>query len=508
MNLRMDETLATFLREVRQAAPDQKVYLVGGAVRDLVLGRGVKDLDFVVADGSVQLAKAVRRRFKGVWYTLDDEHQTARVILKQGQPGELILDFTAFIGGSLEEDLRQRDFSINAMAIDLDNLSMAIDPLGGQDDLISGNLRLCNPQSLLSDPLRTIRAVRMTRTFNLDTGLEIINELRVASKSLYRISGERIRDELLKCLAMPDLALTYVLLKEYGILDQLLYRIFKPESSNQFLEENFVENSSDIDEFFEEDHLPTRQVLGKETKVERNFLKTLETLMLHIESENPDSIIPERCPVCLSIPDILQGLNLFLRETLQGGRTRKQLLILFAMFFSDLSFHPSSDPEMSPLGCLEFAERFTNTFMLGQKEHQFYEAVCIGYRNIFSLHQETKVDALQIYRYFKQVGSCGVVSALLHIVNYCASTSTMEEKNSLVEAIIFTWFREQATIVDPPSHVDGDDLQKILHLNPGPDLGFYLESIREAQVEGKVKNRDEALALVSQLVKEGKYHDR
>jgi len=137
----MDKRLADFLREVRHTTPDQKVYLVGGAVRDLVLGRGVKDLDFVVADGSVRLAKAVRRRFDGVWYSLDDEHQTARVILEQGQPDELVLDFTSFIGGSLEEDLRQRDFTINAMAIDLDNLKVVIDPLGGQDDLKKGRLR-------------------------------------------------------------------------------------------------------------------------------------------------------------------------------------------------------------------------------------------------------------------------------------------------------------------------------------------------------------------------------
>ena len=145
MSLHLNESLADFLKEVRLTSPDQKIYLVGGAVRDLALGQAVKDLDFVVKNGSVRLAKAVRRRFDGVWYTLDDEHQTARVILRQGQAGELILDFTSFIGENLEEDLRQRDFTINAMAIDLDNLDEIIDPLGGQIDLASRQLRLSNP---------------------------------------------------------------------------------------------------------------------------------------------------------------------------------------------------------------------------------------------------------------------------------------------------------------------------------------------------------------------------
>lgn len=503
MILRVDEKLASFLREVRRAALDQKVYLVGGAVRDLVLGRAVKDLDFVVADGSVQLAKAVRKRFEGVWYTLDDEHQTARVILKQGQPDELILDFTAFIGGSLEEDLRQRDFTINAMAIDLDMLDEVIDPLGGQEDLRVGRLRLGNPNSLLSDPLRVLRAVRMVRSFNLDTTLEIINQLRVATLGLDKISGERVRDELLKCLAVPDLSMTYDLLKEYGILDQLLSRVFKPESTKQQFEGNLVKNNYEVDKLSEQDFLRPKRKFSNETKDESNYLKTLDTLILHIESENPDLLIPELFPVCLTIPDIVEGLNLFLRETLQGGRTRKQLLILFAIFFFHNSANFSDNQKEIDSFCLSFADNLTNAFMLGQKEKQFFELVCAGYWNIVKLSQEAEVHSLQIYRYFKRVGSCGVESALLHIVNYCTSASLNGQKISLADVIIFTWFREQASIIDPPSLVDGDDLQKLLHLNPGPEIGFYLEAVREAQVVGEVKNRDDALALVTRLMNGG-----
>src|SRR5690606_37904082 len=118
-------------------------------------------------------------------------------------------------------DLRQRDFTINAMAIDLDNLDEVIDPLGGHEDLRYRRLCLGNPLSLLSDPLRVLRAVRMVRTLELGTTIEIIEQLRIATKDINRISGERIRDELLKCLAEPGLAKTYELLREFGILAQL-----------------------------------------------------------------------------------------------------------------------------------------------------------------------------------------------------------------------------------------------------------------------------------------------
>lgn len=487
MSLRVDKKLAEFLREVRNTAPDQKIYLVGGAVRDLVLDKTVKDLDFVVADGSVQLAKIVKRRFKGVWYSLDDEHQSARVILKQGDPDELVLDFTAFIGESLEQDLRQRDFTINAMAIDLDNLEEVIDPLGGLNDLRNGQLRPGNPQSMLNDPLRVLRAVRMIRTLELSHTFEITEQLRVATKGLNKISGERIRDELLKCLALPNLSLTYELLKKYEILDQLLFRIIKQESSKQSSADSFEENFSNNEDDFVQ-----------------NFLQTLERLILYIEKEDPDSSVFELCPVSISLPDILKNLNKNFGETLQGGRTRRQLLILYAMFFPHFPGYLADNQKAADSNCQAFAESFTNAFMLGQKEKQFFELVCAGYWEILSLGQEEEVDALQIYRFFRRVGSYGIETALLHLASYCASSSLVPEKISIADAIIFTWFREQTKIVDPPRLVDGDDLQKLLHLKTGPELGFYLESIREAQVTGEVKNRDEALEHVTQLIREGK----
>ena len=181
MSLRWMRILA-FLSEIRGLLRTEKVYLVGGAVRDLLLGTPAHDLDFVLAKDSVRLAKAVKKHFRGVWYTLDDEHQTARVILEQGSEEERVLDFTSFIGATIEEDLSQRDFTINAIAIDLDNIGELIDPLDGRKDLFEKQLRLGNPNSMNSDPLRVLRGVRMVRTHELEP--ETIASMRVATKDL------------------------------------------------------------------------------------------------------------------------------------------------------------------------------------------------------------------------------------------------------------------------------------------------------------------------------------
>ena len=105
MSLQLDNDLRRLLETIRELSADTPVYLVGGAVRDLLLNRPAKDLDFVQAQGSMQLARAASRRLHGSVYTLDDARQSARVILRQGEEDEQILDFTSFIGETLQEDL-------------------------------------------------------------------------------------------------------------------------------------------------------------------------------------------------------------------------------------------------------------------------------------------------------------------------------------------------------------------------------------------------------------------
>ncbi len=148
------------------------------------------------------------------------------MILEQGgSEDESVLDFTSFIGATIEEDLSQRDFTINAMAIDLDSIGELIDPLGGKERPFEKQLRLGNPNSLISDPLRVLRGVRMVRTHELKVTPEIIASMRVATKDLGRVSGgERIRDELLKCLKLPNLVETFDSLNQFGIYPYLFQR--------------------------------------------------------------------------------------------------------------------------------------------------------------------------------------------------------------------------------------------------------------------------------------------
>lgn len=309
MKLSINEELAQFLSQIRRLAAPNKIWLVGGAVRDLFLGKAVKDLDFVLADGSARLAKKVRKHFEGVSYSLDDERQTARVILRMGEPDELIIDFASFIGENLEEDLRQRDFRINSMAIDLDNLSQVLDPLDGLSDLDAKKLLLGGPNSLENDPLRVIRLVRMMRTYGLEIDSETKELARRATEGLDRVSGERIRDEFLKCLNLPHIAETFRLLEEYGIFNKLF-------ELAGFQAENDSEGTS-----------------FKRLSHTSKFLRELENLLDEIYNGKEISDSNEILSQNHKLEKSFDNLHNLLTETIQGGRSRRQLLLLFAFFF-------------------------------------------------------------------------------------------------------------------------------------------------------------------------------
>src|SRR5687768_10189937 len=106
--------------KVRDALPDQEIYLVGGAVRDMLLNRASPDLDFALPSNSISLARRVANTLNADFMVLDEERDTGRVIVTDSDGTRIFLDFATYRGGStLEEDLRARDFTINAIAFDL-----------------------------------------------------------------------------------------------------------------------------------------------------------------------------------------------------------------------------------------------------------------------------------------------------------------------------------------------------------------------------------------------------
>ncbi|MEG4012489.1 MULTISPECIES: CCA tRNA nucleotidyltransferase [unclassified Microcoleus] len=168
------------------------VYLVGGAVRDALLGRRSHyfDLDFVMLTRAVKTARKIADRTKGGFVLLDAERQIARVVFAGGTA-----DFAEAVGGSLEGDLLRRDFRINAIACN-PFTGEIIDPLDGQTDLRLGLLRMISRSNLEDDPLRLLRAYRQAAQLGFAIEPETQSAIRELAPLLSRVAVERVRTEL------------------------------------------------------------------------------------------------------------------------------------------------------------------------------------------------------------------------------------------------------------------------------------------------------------------------
>jgi tRNA nucleotidyltransferase (CCA-adding enzyme) len=209
------------LDAVREAAREP-LYLVGGAVRDLLLGRGRADVDLVVEGDAAALAERLgaeviaHERFSTAKLLLDGHEldlATARAE-SYPRPGALPVVEPA---ASLEEDLARRDFTINAMAIPLKTEARLIDPYGGRADLAAGLLRVLHPKSFEDDPTRALRAARYCARFGFE--LEGETEVLLRKADLSTVSVDRREAELRRLAAEEQAPRALALLAAWGLVE-------------------------------------------------------------------------------------------------------------------------------------------------------------------------------------------------------------------------------------------------------------------------------------------------
>ena len=126
-------------RVLAELPQDLPVALAGGAVRDLLLNRTPHDYDFIVPGGAMRAARKLADRINAAYFALDEQRDYARLVWQNGE--RILIDFSAYQGPDMLADLRGRDFTINAMAIDLRQPGKLIDPLGGASDLLARQIR-------------------------------------------------------------------------------------------------------------------------------------------------------------------------------------------------------------------------------------------------------------------------------------------------------------------------------------------------------------------------------
>jgi len=178
-------------------------WLVGGCLRDELLGLPVRDVDIVVDGAAEPFSRSLADRLGGSVFASSDDFGTWRVIVRG-----LHVDVAPLRGDGLEADLRARDFTVDSLARPLEGGEL-VDPLNGLDDLAAHRLRLCSPTALDDDPLRVVRLARLARSFGLVPDAAATEAAFRAASGLRTVSGERLRDELSAVLVTSGAALAF-----------------------------------------------------------------------------------------------------------------------------------------------------------------------------------------------------------------------------------------------------------------------------------------------------------
>ena len=496
------------LDSVRNSLPEGlTVYLVGGAVRDALLGRPVHDLDFVLERNAIKTARHIADTLKADFYPLDSERDTGRVIVTNPDGTHMLMDFASFrgadpstgLGQSLETDLDGRDFTLNAIALNLRDNSL-YDPLGGAMDLKEKRLRACSPSAFTDDPVRILRGIRLAANF----GFHILPETRAAMKeaagSLGKVSPERLRDELFRIFDGPQPATCLRALDLLGALDKLL-----PELSSLKGVEQIPPHVQEVWE----------HTLSTVSHLERN----LAALKPEYDPESASDLLHGL--LVLRIGRYRQQITAALRMRLTGDRTRRSLLLLAALY------HDIAKPQAKKMdedgqyhfwghdqqGAEILASR-ARAMALANDEIQWLETIVRNHMRIHfhtdRLVREGKPPSRRaIYRFFRDTGPAGVEVCLLSLADLRATyEQTLPQETwaaalEVVRMMLEAWYEKKEEQVTPQPLVDGNDLMRELSLKPGKKIGDLLEAIREAQAVGEVSTKEQALALARRRLEEG-----
>ncbi len=488
----------TYLRAVEAVAAASRVgplYLVGGYLRDLLLGsfdvaqdrRGRArriDLDLVIWGKPELFGRDLATALQGSLIRLEPE--TVRVIIRSPigvedrSVGMIVqIDISRSKGETIEDDLALRDLTVNAMAVRIDSSDprpptpdplCLIDPTGGLNDLMEKRLRALAPSAFDRDPLRLIRAIRLAAELGF-TIEETTRQWIIERASLLgTVAGERLRDELFRIL---DTVPAAPWIEHLDVLQ--LLKVLVPE----------VEALKSVPA-----SMPHRLPLWEHS------LQTLESVELLLT--NLEQLFPEDA--------------LWLRERLsleiEAGVTEAAILKLLGFL------HDIGKPEtrsMLPNGRVRFLgheqaglpilTRLCERLRLGRRATSLVTDIERHHLRPIHLSSLATVTARAQYRFFRELGDVAPVVLLHSWADLLATIGGEAEEFSRHQVFLreaFRFYRTEFLTSQVKPIVRGDDLIEAFGVTPGPFLGFALDRLREAQATGLINNREEALAYVQE----------
>lgn len=471
--------------------PEQEIYLVGGAVRDILTSRLSPDLDFALPSNGISLARKIANALKADFVALDDERDTGRVVVTNEDGSRIFLDFATYRGATLEEDLRARDFTINAIAYNLHD-STLIDPLDGARDIRAKIIRACSHSAFTDDPIRILRAVRQAAAFGFTIDRQTREWMKQAASKVGGVSVERQRDEIFKILGGPKASLSIRALEMLGVLSYLMPELLKMKG---------VEQSA-----------PHVYDVWTHTLSVMDYLdQIISGLRVGYDAEQTGDMFTGL--LGLRLGRYREQFANYLSSPLNVDRPHRSLLF-FAALYHDVCKPYTKFIEDS--GRIRFFDHDTKgaevaaerarAFNLSNDEAERLHTVIEHHMRIHNFASRLEAEGQTpsrkaIYRFFRDAGAAGIDLILLALADLRGTRAneltidTWTVYLDIARTLLENYWEKPEEIISPPRLLDGRDLMKELNLQPGRMVGQLLEAIRENQAAGKIETREQALAF-------------
>lgn len=440
-----------------------KTYLVGGVIRDLILSNPTGyDYDIAVSGEVERVTNLIARSVGGSPFPLDKELGSFRVTIKKGGL-PIHLDLSPIKGKDILEDLSSRDFTINAMAVDLDCLfrgeSSILDPFGGLGDGREGIIRVVGPRTFQEDPVRLLRAVRFSSQYGLVIEEGTKRDIMASAGLLGLSSRERVRDEFFIILTSPS-ASRY--LKELHTLGLL------------------------------------REIIGE--------VKIWETLRGYDLLSHTFSTVEETEVLLVDLPGFIPEVSTPLLEHLQekiAGVSRVGFVKL-AAFLHDAGKPLTMKGEGERVRFLghevegeKIGKMVGRRLKLSKKAVALLARLIRNHHRVFGLASLEKVSHRSKAHFFRALeGGDGLDLLLISLADARATRGGDDpELSALVKDLVTFYFKVYA-IHKPPPLLRGSDVMEILGIPEGVIIGRVLKRLAEAEAEGIVKNKGEAIEFI------------
>jgi tRNA nucleotidyltransferase/poly(A) polymerase len=460
------------------------VLLVGGSVRDALMGNDApRDLDFSVQGDAVALGRAVANALKGDFYVMDAERGTARVLVSNDEARTaskeftaryptLTLDFAVCRGESWRDDLFARDFTINAIAVDLKTGDL-LDSTGGLADVQARIIRATTDKSLADDPVRALRAIRLAHQFDMRIEPATLKHVKAVGADIVRPSAERVRDELFEIMNLSKAAPAIRRLDEVGLLAHIALEIEPMRTCEQSPPHNY-------------------------TVLEHTW-RVMEALDKEISDSTRRSELGN------------------LQSEMTEGRTRASLF-RFATLLHDCAkpdtrsvgedgrIHFYGHEE---IGAAKAAARARALRLSGDEVSMVRTFV----RNHMRPNQMARDAARNsrpptprtLYRFFRDTGDCAPLLALFAIADCIGKRGESTQPDDcapskqIASLLIERYYTQFDKSVAPAPLITGKDVLD-LGVPQGARIGEILEAIREAQMTGEIASRAQAMQMVERMV--------